>query len=102
VTQFTYFQQAGGFESIRSPRATYGLERIAMYCRASTTSTIWSLHLSDGTKLTYRDVFWQNEREQANTASTPATRTAVPLFEEYEKECRALIEKAPCPPTTTA
>lgn len=42
VTQFTYFQQVGGIEVDPVPvEITYGLERIAMYARASTPSTTW-------------------------------------------------------------
>ena len=42
VTQFTYFQQAGGLEC--RPvlgEITYGLERLACTCRTSTTSSTW-------------------------------------------------------------
>ena len=40
VTQFTYFQQVGGIECEPvSGELTYGLERLAMYVRASRTST---------------------------------------------------------------
>ncbi len=96
VTQFTYFQQAGGFECHPvSAELTYGLERIAMYLQGA--DDIYDLVFCtypDGTKLTYRDVFWQNEREQSEYsfhASDPDRLFR--LFEEYEKECRALIEK---------
>ena len=40
VTQFTYFQQVGGFDCEPvSGEITYGLERLAMYVRASTACT---------------------------------------------------------------
>ena len=48
----------------------------------------------DGTRLTYRDVFWQNEREQSEYSfhASDAGRL-FRLFDEYEKECRSLVEK---------
>ncbi len=96
VTQFTYFQQAGGFECRPvAAELTYGLERIAMYLQG--VDDIYDLVFCtypDGTRLTYRDVFWQNEREQSEYsfhASDPARLLL--LFDEYEKECRRLVEK---------
>jgi glycyl-tRNA synthetase alpha chain len=96
VTQFTYFQQAGGFECRPvSAELTYGLERIAMYLQG--VDNIYDLVFCtypDGTKLTYRDVFWQNEREQSEYSfhASDASRL-FKLFDEYEKECRQLVEK---------
>jgi glycyl-tRNA synthetase alpha chain len=96
VTQFTYFQQAGGFECRPvAAELTYGLERIAMYLQG--VDDIYDLVFCtypDGTRLTYRDVFWQNEREQSEYsfhASDPDR--LLRLFDEYEKECRRLVEK---------
>ena len=38
VTQFTYFQQVGGYDCRPvSGELTYGLERLAMYVQGSTT-----------------------------------------------------------------
>lgn len=66
ISQFTYFQQAGGMEC--KPvmgELTYGLERIAMYLQNvdSVYDIIWS-RTRDGV-LTYGDVHQQNEREQS-------------------------------------
>jgi glycyl-tRNA synthetase alpha chain len=101
VTQFTYFQQAGGFECRPvSAELTYGLERIAMYLQNvdNIYDLVWTTY-ADGTKLTYRDVFHQNEREQSEysfRASDPDRLFR--LFNEYEAECRQLIErKLPLP-----
>jgi glycyl-tRNA synthetase alpha chain len=96
VTQFTYFQQAGGFECHPiAAELTYGLERIAMYLqRVDDIYDLVFCTYPDGTRLTYRDVFWQNEREQSEYsfhASDPARLLL--FFDEYEKECRRLIEK---------
>jgi len=86
VTQFTYFQQAGGIEC--KPvlgEITYGLERLCMYLQDvdNVFDLVWT-YGPDGTAVTYRDVYHQNEVEQSTynfehadvaemlTASTPA------------------------------
>ena len=62
VTQFTYFQQAGGIECFPvTGEITYGLERIAMYLQG--VESMYDLVWTDG--VTYGDVFLQNEREQS-------------------------------------
>ena len=66
VTQFTYFQQAGGLEC--RPvlgEITYGLERLCMYLQDcdNVYDLVWT-HGPQGT-VTYGDVFLQNEREQS-------------------------------------
>ena len=63
VTQFTYFQQVGGFECAPVPvELTYGLERLAMYIQG--VENVYDLRFNnDG--LSYGDVFLQNEREQS-------------------------------------
>jgi glycyl-tRNA synthetase alpha chain len=66
VTQFTYFQQAGGLPS--KPvmgEITYGLERLAMYLQGvdSVFDLVWTVG-PFGT-VTYGDVFHQNEVEQS-------------------------------------
>ncbi len=67
VTQFTYFQQAGGIEC--KPvlgEITYGLERLCMYLQNvdDVFDIVWT-HGPDGTPVTYRDVYHQNEVEQS-------------------------------------
>lgn len=66
ISQFTYFQQAGGIEC--KPvmgELTYGLERIAMYLQDvdSIYELIWT-KTPQGI-IRYGDVFQQNEREQS-------------------------------------
>ena len=66
VTQFTYFQQAGGLEC--RPvlgEITYGLERLAMYLQ--NVDSIFNLVWTDigGRQVTYGEVFHQNEVEQS-------------------------------------
>ncbi len=66
VTQFTYFQQVGGLEcSPVTGEITYGLERIAMYLQG--VDSIFDLIWTDGPfgKITYGDVFHQNEVEMS-------------------------------------
>jgi len=66
VTQFTYFQQAGGLEC--RPvlgEITYGLERLAMYLQDA--DSVFDLVWTDvgGKKVTYGEIFHQNEVEQS-------------------------------------
>ena len=66
VTQFTYFQQAGGLECRPvTGEITYGLERLAMYLQ--NVDNVYDLTWTDGPhgKVTYGDVFHQNEVEQS-------------------------------------
>jgi glycyl-tRNA synthetase alpha chain len=62
VTQFTYFQQCGGFELAPiSVELTYGLERLAMYLQG--VENVYDLTWVEG--ITYRDVYHRNEVEQS-------------------------------------
>ncbi|MEP6899453.1 MAG: glycine--tRNA ligase subunit alpha [Rhodanobacter sp.] len=66
VTQFTYFQQAGGLECRPvTGEITYGLERLAMYLQ--NVDNVYDLIWTDGPRgtITYGDVFLQNEVEQS-------------------------------------
>ncbi|WP_428034628.1 glycine--tRNA ligase subunit alpha [Amphritea sp.] len=94
VTQFTYFQQAGGIECYPvTGEITYGLERIAMYLQdvESVYDLIWTYN-PDGTPVTYGDVFHQNEVEQSTYNFEHAD---VPQlfknFDHYEAECNKLL-----------
>ncbi len=62
ITQFTYFQQAGGLDlSPISVELTYGLERIAMHLQDK--DNVYDLEWSPG--VTYGDVRHQEEVEQS-------------------------------------
>ena len=65
VTQFTYFQQVGGFDcNPVSGELTYGLERLAMYVQ--NVDNVFDLDFNGGAgkdKVTYGDVFLQAEQE---------------------------------------
>jgi glycyl-tRNA synthetase alpha chain len=67
VTQFTYFQQVGGIDCKPiTGEITYGLERLAMYLQGveNVFDLVWT-EAADGSRLTYRDVYHQNEVEQS-------------------------------------
>ncbi|HEX7402803.1 MAG TPA: glycine--tRNA ligase subunit alpha [Usitatibacter sp.] len=71
VTQFTYFQQVGGLDCKPiTGEITYGLERLAMYLQGvenvfALVWTEWKDPSGRTHRLTYRDVFHQNEVEQS-------------------------------------
>lgn len=101
VTQFTYFQQVGGIECYPvSGEITYGLERLAMYIQEvdSVYDLIWTLG-PDGNKVTYGDVFHQNEVEQSTYNFEHADTDALfAQFDTYEKNAARMIEqKLPLP-----
>jgi glycyl-tRNA synthetase alpha chain len=66
VTQFTYFQQAGGLDCKPvTGEITYGLERLAMYLQ--NVDRVYDLVWTRGPQgvVTYGDVYHQNEVEQS-------------------------------------
>lgn len=95
VTQFTYFQQAGGIECYPvMGEITYGLERLAMYLQGvnSVYDLTWTLS-PQGDKVTYGDVWQQNEREQSTYNFELADVSALfAWFDQCEKECNRLIK----------
>ena len=94
VTQFTYFQQAGGIECRPvTGEITYGLERLAMYLQG--VDSVYDLVYSDGPfgKVTYGDVFHQNEVEQSTYNFEHANVDKLfELFDFYESEANRLIQ----------
>jgi glycyl-tRNA synthetase alpha chain len=95
VTQFTYFQQAGGLEC--RPvlgEITYGLERLCMYLQAcdNVYDLIWTCG-PDGTPVTYGDVFHQNEVEQSSYNFEHANVAELfHRFDACEAESQALVQ----------
>jgi glycyl-tRNA synthetase alpha chain len=94
-TQFTYFQQVGGFECRPVPaEITYGLERLAMYIQGvdSVYDLTWSAG-PDGHTFSYGDVFLRNEQQYSaynfEVASVPML---LGLFDTFEAECRRTLE----------
>jgi glycyl-tRNA synthetase alpha chain len=97
VTQFTYFQQVGGFDC--NPVAgelTYGLERLAMYIQG--VDNVFDLKFNDA-GVTYGDVFRENEVEMSTYNFEVADTDALfDLFRKAAAECeRCLTARLPIP-----
>ena len=96
VTQFTYFQQVGGFECDPVPvELTYGLERLAMYVLGS--ENMFDLPFNDPDlpgKMTYGDVFLRAEREYSafNFEHAPVD-VLFRHFADAEATCQLLLER---------
>jgi glycyl-tRNA synthetase alpha chain len=81
VTQFTYFQQVGGFECRPvTGELTYGLERLAMYIQG--VDNVFDLKFNDA-GVSYGDVFLENEREMSTYNFEVADTDA--LFDLFRK-----------------
>ena len=96
VSQFTYFQQVGGFDcNPVSVEITYGLERLAMYVQG--VDRVFDLNFNgrtDANRLTYGDVFLQAEREYSRYNFEHAdTDALLRHFKDAEAECKALLAK---------
>ncbi|MGZ3269192.1 MAG: glycine--tRNA ligase subunit alpha, partial [Croceibacterium sp.] len=95
VTQYTYFQQMGGFDC--KPVAgelTYGLERLAMYIQG--VDSVYDLDFN-GRGYTYGQVFLENERQMSKWNFEVADTDALfDLFNKAEAECKnALAHDVP-------
>lgn len=91
ITQFTYFQQVGGFElEPITLELTYGLERIAMFIQEK--ESVFDLEWVKG--YTYGDIHKQDEI-QFSTYNFKVADTAMlfQLFDMYEKECQKLLKE---------
>jgi glycyl-tRNA synthetase alpha chain len=91
VTQFTYFQQVGGFDC--KPVAgelTYGLERLAMYIQG--VDSVYDLAFNNH-GVSYGDVFLKNEQEHSKYNFEIAdTAQLFKGFEHAEAEAKRCIE----------
>jgi glycyl-tRNA synthetase alpha chain len=90
VSQFTFFQQVGGFEcSPVSGELTYGLERLAMYVQG--VDRMFDLKWNaDG--VTYGDVFLQNEKEfSAYNFEHSNVDILLRHFEDAEIQCKEIL-----------
>ena len=89
VTQFTYFQEVGGLQC--KPVAgeiTYGLERLAMYLQG--VESVYDLQWTE--RMTYREVYHQNEVEQSTYNFEVAdTAWLFRQFEDFEREAKRLL-----------
>ena len=94
VSQFTYFQQVGGFDCDPvSGELTYGLERLAMYIQG--VDSVYDLNFNgrdDDKRVLYRDVFKQAEEEYSrHNFEFADTALLLQRFRDAEKECKALL-----------
>jgi glycyl-tRNA synthetase alpha chain len=94
ITQFTYFQQVGGFDCDPvSGEITYGLERLAMYVQG--VENVYDLDFN-GRGFTYGEVFLQSEREFSRFNFEMAdTKRLFRHFADAETECQALLAADP-------
>jgi len=92
VTQFTYFQQMGGFDC--KPVAgelTYGLERLAMYIQ--NVDNVYDLKFNDA-GVSYGDVFLENERQMSTWNFEVADTDALfDLFRKAAAECENCLAR---------
>jgi glycyl-tRNA synthetase alpha chain len=91
ITQFTYFQQAGGIEVFPIPvEITYGLERLEMFLEEK--DNIYDLQWSED--VSYRDLRFEEEKEFSEYNFNQAmVRSLREYFRLSEKEAAKLIEK---------
>ena len=91
ITQFTYFQQAGGIDlDPVSVEITYGVERIAMYLQGveNVFEVIWKKGI------TYGDIHHQGEVEFSRYNFEEAdVEMLFRLFEMYEAEAKRLVDR---------
>ena len=95
VSQFTYFQQAGGLECYPvTGELTYGIERIAMYLQGveSVYDLVWAE--TPAGPVTYGDVYHQNEVEMSVFNFVEAdVDNLFTQFAFYEQEAIRLANK---------
>ena len=90
ITQFTYFQQAGGINlDPVSVEITYGLDRIGLAQQGA--ESVWDINFGAGTQ--YGDLLLQSEIEHCqyyfNVADVKALRE---VYDSYENEARRSLE----------
>ncbi len=94
ISQFTYFQQAGGLDCKPvTGEMTYGLERIAMCLQecSNVYELVWTQHGDQ--KVTYGDIYHQNEVEMSRYNFELAdTASLFSWFDTCEQQTIKLIE----------
>jgi glycyl-tRNA synthetase alpha chain len=94
VTQYTYFQQVGGWSRSRYVEITLGLSALRCTHRVLTRSMKLSGATARWYAMTYGDVFLENEREfSAYNFEVANVALMREKFDEYEAECHACLEK---------
>src|SRR5574342_231373 len=93
ITQFTYFQQCGGFDlNPVSVELTYGLERIAAFLQR--TASVYELNWGGGK--TYGDLRLEEERQlSAYSFDLADTSICRKIFELHEQEAQHLLQSYP-------
>lgn len=91
ITQFTYFQQIGGFDcNPVTVEITYGLERITMYLQE--VESVFDIKWNE--KFTYRDIHFRGEVEYSIYNFEEADVSLLKdLFEKFEKEANRLLDR---------
>jgi glycyl-tRNA synthetase alpha chain len=91
ITQFTYFQQAGGIDLVSVPvEITYGLERLEMFLEEK--GDIYELRWSDD--VSYRDLRLREEKEfSAYNFEQAGVKRLQQMFGLFQREAVALIKK---------
>ncbi len=91
ITQFTYFQQAGGVDlKPISAELTYGIERIAMFLQG--VDSVYDLTWVKG--VTYGDIHHKSEVEwSVHNFEEADVALQCQLFDQYEQEGLRLIGK---------
>ena len=90
ITQFTYFQQAGGLTlDPVAVEITYGLDRIALALQGA--DSVWQMHYGAG--IPYEDILLRSEIEHCHyyfeIANVEALRA---VYDTYEREARRCLE----------
>jgi len=91
ITQFTYFQQIGGYDcNPVTVEITYGLERITMYLQK--VENVFDIKWNE--KITYKDIHFRGEVEYSiynfEEANVELLRD---LFDKFEKEANKLLDR---------
>jgi glycyl-tRNA synthetase alpha chain len=91
ITQFTYFQQAGGIDLTPiSVELTYGLERIAMYLQG--VRSVYDLEYGHG--VTYGELYQRNEAQWSRYNFEVAdTEGLLAAFAHHERECGRCLDE---------
>jgi len=90
ITQFTYFQQCGGFDLDLVPaELTYGLERLCAFLQ--NVDSVYDIEWAAGTK--YSQVRFEEERQFSKYNFELAdVQMLWQLFDLHEKECHRLLQ----------
>lgn len=91
ITQFTYFQECGGFPCNPVPvEITYGLERLAMFIQK--IDNVYDVMWNDNVK--YGDIYLRAEKEHSRYNFETANIEALELlFGMYEKEAQETLKQ---------